>query len=265
MKQAILDHLSPTHPWRTSIQVFDSLDSTNTYAHTLAKSGAPEGTVILARQQTAGRGRLGRSFHSPADSGLYMSLILRPGCAPGALMHLTCAVAVAVCQAMETAVGVRPEIKWINDLVLGGKKLGGILTELGFTPEGTVDYAVIGIGINLCHRSQDFPEELRRLACSVYSQTGKQPELPALAVQLITALEEMNESLLSDKETIMNTYRKNCVTLGRDVKIISPTLTRIGKALDIRDDGALMVAFPDGNREPVFSGEVSVRGLWDYV
>ena len=126
MKEKILSHLPPAHPWGQTLYYRDTIPSTNTEAKAMAAAGAPHGTVILADSQTAGRGRLGRSFCSPADSGIYMSVILRPACPPAALMHLTCAAGVAVCNAVETAVGIRPGIKWINDLVLRGKKLGGI-------------------------------------------------------------------------------------------------------------------------------------------
>ena len=129
MKEHILSKLPPAHPWGQSLYWFGSIGSTNAYAKTLAAQGAPAGTVVIADRQDAGRGRLGRTFQSPAGSGIYMSVILRPGCAPTALMHLTCAVALAVCDAVEKAFSFRPGIKWINDLVVEGRKLGGILTE----------------------------------------------------------------------------------------------------------------------------------------
>ena len=143
MKQSILDRLPSDHPWRDLLQVHEALDSTNTHARELARQGAAAGTVIIAQTQSAGRGRLGRSFHSPGDTGLYFSLILRPDCKPEQLMHLTCAAAVAACDAVERSCGLRPGIKWINDLTLEGKKLGGILTELSFSTDGRVSSAVM--------------------------------------------------------------------------------------------------------------------------
>lgn len=265
MKTKIISHLPSEHPWKDRIQVFDSLDSTNTYALSLARSGAPEGTVVLARQQTAGRGRLGRSFCSDRDSGLYMSLILRPDCPAEALMHLTCATAVAACDAIERVTGLRPGIKWINDLIINKRKLAGILTELGFTSRGLVDYAVIGIGINVHQQPQDFPVELQDIACSLYSATGYAPELSALAAELMISLDTMRQRLLPQQQEIMETYKRDCITLGKEVKVIAPSNIRLGKAVDIETDGALTVEFPDGSREAVSSGEVSVRGLWDYV
>lgn len=262
MKQKIMEFLPAGHPWRNLIQVHEVLPSTNTYAKELAKQGAPEGTVVIARSQTAGRGRLGRSFHSPGDTGLYFSLILRPDCPADRLMHLTCAAAVAACDGVERSCGLRPGIKWINDLTVDGKKLGGILTELGFVPEGTVAYAVIGIGINC--RTGSFPKELQGLACSLSDFTA-QPDISRLAAALILALEEMSNTLLSDQAAMMERYRQDCVTVGRQVRVISSGGTETGIAERIHDDGSLQVLFADGRRKAVNSGEVSVRGLWDYI
>ena len=262
MKQSILDRLPSDHPWRDLLQVHERLDSTNTHARELARQGAAAGTVIIAQTQSAGRGRLGRSFHSPADTGLYFSLILRPDCKPEQLMHLTCAAAVAACDAVERSCGLRPGIKWINDLTLEGKKLGGILTELSFGTDGRVSSAVIGIGINV--KKESFPRELQPIACSL-ADFAPQPELSALAAELMLSLEEMSRSLLSDRAGLMDRYRKDCITTGRQVRIIGADSIRAGLAEAIQDDGSLQVLFDDGQRKTVNSGEVSVRGLWDYI
>ena len=262
MKQSILDRLPSDHPWRDLLQVHEKLDSTNTHARELARQGAPAGTVIIAQTQSAGRGRLGRSFHSPADTGLYFSLILRPDCKPEQLMHLTCAAAVAACDAVERACGLRPGIKWINDLTLEGKKLGGILTELSFGTDGRVSSAVIGIGINV--KKESFPRELQPIACSL-ADFAPQPELSALAAELMLSLEKMSRCLLSDRAGLMDRYRKDCITTGRQVRIIGSDSIRTGLAEAIQDDGSLQVLFDDGQRKTVNSGEVSVRGLWDYI
>ena len=130
MKEKILSHLPAECPWRDTLHWYSRTDSTNTQAKKLAKQGAPQGTVLVAGNQSAGRGRMGRSFQSPDGQGVYLSVILRPNCAPAELMHLTCAVGVAMINAVETVCSIRPQLKWINDLVIGSKKLGGILTEL---------------------------------------------------------------------------------------------------------------------------------------
>ena len=260
MKAKILKHLGH-HPWAELLQVHEVLDSTNTYAKELARQGVPEGTVVIAQSQTGGRGRLGRSFHSP-HSGLYLSLILRPNCPADELMHLTCAVAVAACDAVEQTCGLRPGIKWINDLLMDGKKLGGILTELIFDGDGTVSAAVIGIGIN-CH-SVVFPKELQNLACCLSEFTDRTDSC-LLAANLILNLSSMNQQLFSHRERIMECYRQNCVTLGKQVRVISPTGVETGVAQRLNNDGSLTVLFDNGQRQNVNSGEVSVRGFWDYI
>lgn len=262
MKQAILQHLPRNHPWAQKVQFHDVLPSTNTYAKELARQGAPEGTVVMAGQQTAGRGRLGRSFHSPQGTGIYLSLILRPDCSAQQLMHLTCATAVATCEALEQACAIRPQIKWINDLTLQGKKLGGILTELVFGSDGNVSAAIIGIGIN-CRLAQ-IPDPIRDIACSLSDFTDK-TDMASLAAALIEALEKMSHELLKEPCAIMEAYRRNCITLGRQVRILSPSETQTGTAQHVNDDGSLTVLLDNGQQKTVNAGEVSVRGLWDYI
>ena len=144
----ILRKLPEDFPWKDTIRHFPTVNSTNTLAKELAQAGAPHGTVLIADAQTGGRGRMGHSFHSPAGSGIYLSVILRPNCHASQLMHLTCATGVAMCSAVKATTGITPGIKWTNDLVCGTNKLGGILTELSLEPDGHVRYAVVGIGIN---------------------------------------------------------------------------------------------------------------------
>lgn len=264
MKQAIVSMLPPGHPWREYVHYFDSIDSTNTYAKTLARQGAPHGSSVLAGSQSAGRGRLGRSFHSPSGTGIYLSVILRPECSPQELMHLTCAVGSAMCNAVEAVCGIRPGIKWINDLVLQQRKIGGILTELGFTCDGRVDYAVVGIGINCDQCREDFPEELHSIASSLRAVTGQTVDIPSLAAAMLISLEEMSHKLLTQKATIMDRYRSDCITLGKSVQLHGQR-TGNAFALDVDDDGGLIVRLEDGTVHSVQSGEVSVRGLYTYV
>ena len=146
------------------IQAFESLDSTNNYLKKLASGGAAEGTVVIADEQTAGRGRMGRSFASAPGCGIYMSMLLRPeGCTADCAPGLTAVAAVAVCRAIEKVCGRAPGIKWINDLYLRGKKICGILCESS-VKDGRVNYAVLGIGLNVTTRAEEFPEELRETA-----------------------------------------------------------------------------------------------------
>ena len=260
MKQDILRSLSG-HPWRDDLLWFDTIDSTNTQAKLLATQGAPHGTVLIADHQTGGRGRLGRTFLSPVGTGIYMSVILRPQCPASQLMHLTCAAAVALCDAVENACGFRPGIKWTNDLVYGKRKLAGILTELGFDAKGNVDWAIVGIGINCTQEENQFPEELRSFAgsLSMFAPCDR----ARLAAAMVEAFAAMD---LSQKAAIMSRYRSDCITLGREISLVrADDQPRHGRAVDIDEDGALVVEFAPGIRETVNSGEVSIRGLYGYV
>ena len=232
----------------------------------MAKAGAPHGTVLLAGRQTGGRGRMGRSFCSPEGRGVYLSVILRPGCAPEQLMHLTCAAGVAMCDAVSRVAGFTPGIKWINDLVYEKRKLGGILTELGIDPvTGQVDYAIVGIGINCLQKQEDFPAELQNLAGSLAMFTENEIHTEALAGAMVEALWQMSLGLLDRKKAVMERYRSLCVTLGQPVCIHKAEERLYGFAADIDSGGALIVDLPDGTRQTVNSGEVSVRGLYGYV
>ena len=265
MKEQILSHLSPSYPWTDRFHWFDSIGSTNDEAKRMALSGAPHGTVLAAGYQTNGHGRLGRSFHSPENVGVYMTVLLRPGCAPQELMHLTCATAVAMCDAVETAAGFRPGIKWTNDLVSSCKKLGGILTGLGLKRDGSVDYAIIGIGINCCQNPGDFPDDIAHMAASL-SMVAQHPiDRAKVAAAMMEALCRMDETLLSGKDTMLQRYRRDCITLGQDVVLIRGDEKRYGTALDIDGEGALVVRYSDGEIAAVSSGEVSVRGMHGYL
>ncbi len=264
MKNAILSHFITECPWRDTLYWYDTVDSTNTRAKNLAKTGAPHGTVIIAGAQSGGRGRMGRSFSSPESMGLYLSVILRPGCPADRLMHLTCAAGVAARNAVKQATGLSPDIKWANDLVCGKKKLGGILTELGFAGS-TVDYAIIGIGINCLQQSEDFPAELQGLATSITEQTGTPCPPARLAAALVEQLFKMDQSLFTQKTLWMQDYRRHCITLGKEISVVQGDTVRRGIALNIDDDGGLSVAFSDGSTQTVSSGEVSIRGMYGYV
>ena len=252
-------------PENEHIHYFEAIDSTNLQAKALGLQGAPHGTTVIAKKQTAGRGRLGRSFHSPDGQGIYLSMVLRPGCHATELMHLTCAVGCAVCDALESVTGLRPGIKWTNDLVFAKRKLGGILTELSLDSEGNVNFAVVGIGINCTQKIQDFPPDIQDIATSLTEITERKPDIPQLTVSIITSLQTMSEKLLSHRDAILEQYRKDCVTLGNEISVVTPTSVRHGLAVDIDRDGALVVDFPDSSRETVNSGEVSIRGMYGYI
>lgn len=265
MKNLIFPHLTPEYPWKEHLIFYPQLDSTNDRLKQLAKQGAPHGTVLIADCQTGGHGRLGRTFHSPGGMGVYLSILLRPNCRPQDIMHLTCATAVAMCDAVEKAAGFRPGIKWTNDLVFEKRKLGGILTELGINPRGMVDYAIIGIGINCCQQCSDFPPELQNMAASVSMVAGCSVDRSRLIAAMMDALWEMDSRLFSQREALLDRYRLDCVTLGKEISLFRGDTVSHGTALDIDSAGALIVRYPDGRTEAVNSGEVSIRGMYGYV
>ncbi len=264
MKKEILSRLPASFPWRGNIHYLDTTDSTNTWAKILATEGAPHGTVVIADSQTGGRGRMGRSFHSPAGVGIYLSVILRPHLPARELMHLTCATAVASVAGISKATGLRPGIKWTNDLVVGSKKLGGILTELSVDKEGNVDFAVIGIGIYCCQQAGQFPPDIQDIATSLAVCTGKEISRADVVAHILTALEEISRDL-RDVSAILNQYRRDCITVGRDISLVRGDDIRHGRALDVDESGALVVRFESGETAAVHSGEVSIRGMYGYV
>ena len=264
MKEKILQILPTECPWRDTLYWYSTIDSTNTKAKQFAREGAPHGTVLVAGHQTGGRGRMGRSFVSPEGQGVYLSVILRPNCQPAKLMHLTCAAGVAMMDAAQVVSGVRPQVKWINDLVVGTKKLGGILTELS-VDAGMVDYAIIGIGINCLQKESDFPPEIADIATSLSLSSGKQIHPAHLAAAMVDALWQMDQRLFAEKSQIMAVYRANCITLGKEIQVIRGDLVRPGRACGLDEDGGLWVEYEDRSRECVSSGEVSIRGMYGYI
>ena len=257
------DFLPSDHPWIHQIHTFDCVESTNTLAKDMAKAGAPPGTVLIADRQTAGRGRLGRSFLSPGGMGIYMSVILRYACKPEDLMHLTCACGVSLCNALEPVLQSRPGLKWINDLVFHRKKLAGILTELVFT--GNEICAIVGIGLNCCQQSTDFDPSIRDIATSVAMITGQIPDRDQIAAAIIVKLAQMDSRLLTQRQQLMAQYRSDCITLGQPVCILQADTVSYGTAVDICQDGALLIRYDDGSERAVNSGEVSIRGMYGYV
>lgn len=251
-----------------TLQCFDELDSTNLRAKQLALAGAPDGAVVTADCQTAGRGRMDRSFQSPRGKGVYLTALLRPDLPPERLLPVTAMAGVAVCDAVEELCGVRPGLKWPNDPVLGGKKLCGILTELSLEGEtGRVQYLVLGIGVNVGQTAGDFTPEVAEMATSLAMALGRSVSRPALAAAEIRALDRLYADLLAGNlAPYLAACRRDCVNLGRTVQLISPDGTReTARALDIDDDFSLVVRGSAGEVKTVRSGEVSVRGMYGYT
>ncbi len=259
-----IKQLLGNHPWRDTITVLECVDSTNSLAKVQALQAAPHGSVYMADEQTGGRGRLGRSFISPRGEGLYFSLLLRPDCRPAELPHITAMVAVAACNALEEVCSVRPQIKWTNDLLLGEKKIGGILTELTAEWESeTLSSLVIGIGINCNQRT--FPEELRDKATSLKLQLGHSIDRQRLAVALIEQLHRMSQELFTQRDAWMARYAGDCITIGRLVRIHRGETVKSAIAIGINSNGALLVRYDSGETGVVVAGEVSVRGEHGYL
>lgn len=257
-------HLMGGHPWAQRLNVMDETDSTNNYLKRLAAQGAPDGTSAIADHQTAGRGRRGRSFYSPHGLGLYLSVLLRPQAHPTELMHLTAMSAVAASRAVERVCGVRPGIKWTNDLVFGTKKLAGILTELSVVAETMeTDYVIVGIGVNCAHTQ--FPEEIGEIATSLRMQTAKTVSRSALAAALLREFAQMEAELLTGREAWLREFAEHCVTIGKDVRILHAGEERTAHADGIGPEAELLVTYPDGTKDAVTSGEVSVRGMYGYL
>ena len=244
----------------------DCIDSTNNYAKQLAGEGAPHGTVILTEQQTGGRGRLGKSFSSPAGKGLYLSVLLRPDLPPTEVINLTAWTAVAICDAIEECAGLRPGIKWTNDLICNSKKLCGILTEMSLeTESGQLQYVVIGVGLNVSQTEADWGEELSPIAISLEQALGRSVRRADLAAAVIRCLDRMVQDFPTQKNDYLARYRADCVTTGHEVRLIQKGESRTAFAESIDDEFALVVRWPDGTLETITAGDVSVRGLLGYV
>ena len=250
----------------SSLACLDVIDSTNTECKRRAMAGAPEGLVVIAEEQTGGRGRRGRSFQSPRGTGLYLSALLRPRLEPEAVTDFTAWTAVAVCDGIQAACGVRPRIKWTNDIVMNGKKLVGILTELGLESEtNALDYLVPGIGINVNQQPEDFSPDIRDMAASLAMVLGHPVRRTELAAQVILALDRMYRVFPREKNRYLEQYRADCLTPGNQVQLITPASRQEARALAIDDDFRLVVELPDGTRKALSSGEVAVRGMYGYV
>ena len=237
------------------VYVYDTLESSNRTAKLLALDGAVHGTLVLTAHQTAGRGRLGRSFESPAGKGVYLSVVLRPDLHTASAQTLTIAAAVAVCRAVEKLCGIRLGIKWVNDLYYQGKKVCGILTEAGTDMEsGQLEWLVVGIGLNLTTTPADWPDELGRTAGSLFPGGPAPVSRAALAGAIAREL-----LALCPGFDCLDEYRARCFVPGHWVTVCTRTETYAARALAIDDCGRLVVEREGGRREALLHGEVSIR------
>lgn len=241
----------------------DIVDSTNNEARRQAEQGAPEGTLVVAVEQNAGKGRRGRSWISPKGTGIWMSLILRPEIPPEYASMLTLVAALAVESAICRVTGLAGKIKWPNDVILDDKKVCGILTEMSTEME-RIHYVVIGIGINV--GISEFPKELENKATSLLLCTGRTVSRAQLTAAVAEAWEEYYERFLPalNLGPLMEEYNNNLVNRDREVKVLAPGDTYTGICRGINEKGELLVETSGGMRV-VVSGEVSVRGIYGYV
>ena len=237
-------------------------DSTNLWIKRLAKEGAPEGTLALAEFQSAGRGRLGRSWEVPEGTSVMMSILLRPKFEPQYAPTLTLVMGMAVAKAVKN-LGFDVSIKWPNDVVVSHKKICGILTEMGIR-DGKIDYAVIGVGINVNIR--EFPEEMADKATSLYLESGREFERSQIPGLVMEAFEEYYEKFAAtcDLSGLKEEYESILANYNQPVRVLAKEPYE-GVARGITDGGELLVEKTDGTIVAVSAGEVSVRGLYSYV
>lgn len=240
------------------LQVLSETESTNNLLKAEAVRGADEGTIIAANSQTKGKGRLGRSFYSPADTGVYLSILLRPHkMPPEDAVMITTMAAVAASEAVDAVSGKKTGIKWVNDIILDGKKIAGILTEAAFSSEGkTLEYAVMGIGFNAYEPEGGFPENIKNIAGAIFEEKKKDNK-NMLAAEFIKRFmlyyKEGRKSGYSEK------YREKSLVIGKEISVITAEVGRKARALDVDDACHLLVEYEDGSRENLSTGEISIR------
>lgn len=238
------------------VLTYDTIDSTNTEAKRLIADGLTDPSLLVADSQTAGKGRLGRSFYSPAESGLYMSVILHPNAPPSEWISITSAAAVAVCLAVEALSGLSPSIKWVNDVYIDDRKVCGILTEAVTDPaSGRMLSVIIGIGLNLSTVS--FPDEIANRASSLYTDSKPPFSREALAAAIANNLCALADDLPSG--TWLPLYRKRSFLDGKPICYIENSIAHTAVAIGIDDHGGLIVEDEAGCRRTLSSGEVTVR------
>lgn len=254
--QNILELLDNNLKNKIKLLVLEKATSTNTLVKELASEN-DEGFVVVAGEQTAGRGRMGRSFFSPGDSGVYMSLLLKPEIKPEDAVQITTAAAVSVCKALESLEVYDSKIKWVNDIYICNRKVCGILTESSFNSQsGMLDFAVLGIGINIYESQEGFPDEIKDIAGAVFSERKENMRNRFIA-GFLNEFFNIYKKLYSKNH--LKEYKEKNFVLGREINIIQGDNVRVGKAIDIDDNCNLVVELPDGTTDKLYYGEISVR------
>lgn len=241
------------------IVYFEETDSTNRQARLLAREGARHGTLVIADTQSAGRGRRGRGWISPAGEGVFMSLIIRPDMPPSQVAKLSLTLALAVSRAIERETGLDAKIKWPNDIVIGGRKVCGLLLEMDATAE-KVESIVAGVGINV-HQTV-FDEEIAHTASSLDLLAGRRVSRSAIVRAFLA---EFERAMALEDAQMMDAYRASSATIGQKVQVISLSGTYTGTAEGITESGSLLVRDENGEVQEVLAADVSVRGIMGYV
>jgi BirA family transcriptional regulator, biotin operon repressor / biotin---[acetyl-CoA-carboxylase] ligase len=251
--------LGPTKVVGRDIRVFQETTSTNDLMEKLARDGVAEGMALFAEKQTRGRGRLGRSWHSPHGLGVYVSILFRPKMPVPAITRLTIAAAASLARAIAGVTGLKPEIKWPNDLLLGGRKVAGILTEMNAEMD-RVRHAIVGMGVDVNHQDGDFPPELRRLATSLRIESGRRIPRGELAVMMLRELDRDYARAMSNRfEELADEWEAGCTTIGQQVVIRMGSRQLRGRAESLDADGALLLRTEHGHLERVVGGDVTVE------
>lgn len=246
------------------IEYFESTDSTNNRIRSFAEDGRKQGLLAVAEEQTGGKGRRGRNWSSPPGTGIWMSLLLKPCMEPHKASMITILAALAMARAVEKVTGLDPKIKWPNDIVLNRKKVCGILTEMSAELE-EIRYVILGIGINA--NTESFDTELADKATSIYLEKGEKIKRAKLIAVFCMEFEQLYEEFLAngDLHTMCREYESYLINTGKMVKIVKNRREEVRKAVGINELGELIVEDESGSQEVVFSGEVSVRGLYGYI
>ena len=264
MSKAEIESLMDTKWAGSNVVYYDEIDSTNNRAKEAGDNKAPHGTLFVADMQVAGKGRRGRVWQSPAGSSIYMTILLYPEISPLKAPQLTLVMAIAVAEGIKEVTGLDTKIKWPNDIVVNGRKICGILTEMS-TEIDYINHVVIGAGINV--NQDDFPEDIRKTASSLKMELGKQVKRSELIAAIMKSFEKDYEIFVKteDLSGLQELYNSMLVNLDRDVKVLEPGNDSEAHALGINKTGELIVRTAEGEEKEIYAGEVSVRGVYGYV
>ena len=255
----LLARLGKTKIIGRDIQVFEQTTSTNDVMEKLARDGVKEGVVVFAETQTKGRGRLGRKWISPERKGLWFSVLLRPDLRPQEATQLTVASATALRRAIQSGTGLKPEIKWPNDILIGGKKVAGILTELSAEVD-RVRHIILGIGVDVNLDAGELPAELRKIATSLKIETGEMISRAELAVEILRELDFDYARICGGEfPAVADEWESGCVTIGKNVTVHIGDRKIRGRAESLDDDGALLLRTEHGHLERIIGGDVTLE------